>query len=337
MRQVEIQRMEFLQNKDKTPEGLDEKETERLRQLEAKLFAEQSKGGNKDGGRTSSSAGSDTRTNSGDGDNQDGGKVGRKGTSNERANGDESNSSTPRPSGENDGVNRPSGNRGRGSRTKSVEPRDENGGSGGDSRGDNGEPRIDSGDDAGRVGGSIGERGQEETQTLGTTHLKPKTSVVPKRKKATNKKKSNELDADMISALLTSGFGLIAKATARPHWEITEDEADSVAEPMEFLIDNMTAKQKKAIEKYSNPIMLASAVAGIVVPRIMIDMALMKQSKRPKEVASNVRTENTLEANIDGGSQSNFKLGGVSKDGRDSGSGQVASPVNDSVITGLFK
>jgi hypothetical protein len=336
MRAVEIERLNFLRAKAKTPEGLNEKETERLRGLESKEFTEKSKGGSVNGSIEQSGAdsGKSVKADTRDVDNSTSGKVSRKGARNERADGNESDSIARGTGGASGGPTRPNGNSNRGIGAESDEPREsDSGNSGADRDNDGADGDRPTGDGSGR---SVGDSSEEKSGTQRVSNLSPKKDIKPKKKALTQKKKK-EVDADMIGGLLLSGFSLIAKTTGRKHWEITEDEAESVAEPMEYLLDNMTAKQKKAIEKYSNPIMLASAVAGIVVPRLMVDIAMMKvQSTKAKGGAVNVRSERTIETNIDGGIISNFGVGTVQDPRRDTEASKVATPVNDPIVAGLF-
>jgi hypothetical protein len=165
-------------------------------------------------------------------------------------------------------------------------------------------------------------------------NLKPK-DIKPKRKKAPNKK-STELDADTLSALIQSGFSLIANVSGRPHWEVSEEEADAVADPLDKILDNLTTKQKKAIEKYSAPVMLAGAIAGIVVPRIMTDLYTAKRKKQGKGVVTNVRNERTIEADINGGIATDIRIGQNERHEGNPANVQSGTPVNDPIVTGLF-
>lgn len=337
MRTVEIQRLAFLKEKQKS-EPLNEKEIERLRQLEAKQFGENQKEALTNGRHEQPKSGDTTPTTTGRVDSQGGGEIGGKGSSNERANRNKSNPPTGGVDNTNGGSSRSDGDIGGTSRTKSGEPRGSDDGSHRTSGGDSGSESGD-GSETGNIGGSGSQGGAQEVGSQRSINLKPRGDVKPNRKKAANNKnKKNELDSDMIAALLTSGFGLIANASGRRHWEITEDEAESVAVPMGYLIENMTAKQKKMIEKYSNPVMLASAVAGIVVPRIMIDIALMKHGQTKKRGAFvNVDSQREIKVNIGADTQTDIRVGSVSDDGGDTGSDKNASPVNDPIVAGLFK
>lgn len=122
----------------------------------------------------------------------------------------------------------------------------------------------------------------EEKEKLVTVEDNKPKNIKPKRK-SSKKKKDEGLTTDVLGAVIQSGFGLIASVSKRKHWEISNDEAIAVAEPSMKIIDNLTAKQKKVIEKYSAPMMLASAVAGITIPRILTDREYSKYKRTLKK------------------------------------------------------
>lgn len=343
MRQTELDRMNFLINKRDSGEQLNDKEHERLDSLLEKQAKENQKQEVKENGRREQQSDRSTNHPGGD-DSQNGGGELRKGESPQHGNrnktnrdnggtdkrisnngnrNDVSNDGSPRPIGDISGSSRAES--GQSSRESRGDNRGANGGRG---RGEQSGINSDSGSRSGS-----GNHGQE-SEAQRVVNLKPK-DIKPKRKKAPGKK-STELDAETLSALIQSGFSLIANVSGRQHWEVSEEEADAVAEPLDKILDNLTAKQKKAIEKYSAPVMLAGAVAGIVIPRVMTDLYMIKKRKQGKGVVTNAGHERTIEANINGDITTDIKLGQNERHGGDSANVQSSSPVNDPIVTGLF-
>ena len=189
--------------------------------------------------------------------------------------------------------------------------------------------------------GEIGDRGSEsgsgDSRTPGEagrlSDLIPNPEVTPRRKagkKPTSKKAvGGGTDTDTLSALLMAGFSLIASVTSRPHWVITEDEAEKIASPMETIFADIPAKQKKIIEKYTAPMVLSAAVASVVIPRVMIDIETKKGSanrganKRPLEPNGTSPIANPIERSD-------------SERPNNSRAPQNDIPVIDSKIAGLF-
>lgn len=168
-------------------------------------------------------------------------------------------------------------------------------------RGNIGGPDDSNGSDRGPLeceeyGGDRGDQGEqsdrgrsserEQAETIiprKVDVLAPKKEIKPRKKKEPAAAAGNPIvnsDMDFIAIVLQSGFGMIAAVTARPHWEISEGEAKSVSDPLTKMFNALDKAKKKQLEKYINPIMLGSAVAGIVVPRLMVDMAIAKEAKR---------------------------------------------------------
>lgn len=337
MRTSELDRLNFLINKKETGEQLSEKEYTRL----ASLLEKQQKEGVINGQRRTENTGDATGNrgdNAGGDNNPNGGEKPRESKSAQYGDGNKTNRNNGGVNklvqnvdngnnGANDGSIRPIGDIGGSNRAKSRKPPRQSGGNDRDDR------RTETGRIDGSAEHSSGESDENEKINIsGVTNVKPK-DIKPKRKKAPSKK-TNELDADVLSALIQSGFSLIAGISSRKHWEVSEEEANTIADPLEKILDNMTAKQKKAIEKYSAPIMLAGAVAGIVVPRVMVDIYLIKNKKG---VVPNVRSEKTIESDIARDVTTNIKIGDTNRPGENSANVSGDSPVNDSVITGLFR
>lgn len=330
MRTHEKTRLDFLRRKKETF-PLTEAETKRLNQLAALETADNKE--EKNDGRTSGSNSGGNPGNPGTNPSDppaanigSGEQVGGESRSPERA---ERNDTDSDANGISDNTGGEVGDTGRGDRPDRSAGGSDNAAGG----------RIDGNDGSigsGEAGGTDGnadrtniDAGAEKT-SIRVSNLKPKADVKPKRAKAKTKGKSTDLDADLLSGLLQSGFSLIAAVTKKPHWEITEDEADSVADPLEKVMDNLTAKQKKSLEKYSAPMMLAAAVAGIVIPRAMIDIAQIKKNKGGVPLVRN---------------QTPIKSSPIESNRADKPTGESVgnpvlapnyAPANDKVIAGLF-
>jgi mannitol-specific phosphotransferase system IIBC component len=124
---------------------------------------------------------------------------------------------------------------------------------------------------------------------------------------------------------------MLAGVTRRKHWEIQEDEAVSIAKPASNMIQKLTSKQKQKINQLAAPIMLVSAIASVVVPRLIIDMAMAKETNQ------NERVKKQVSQNLNGDAKQNVdesgNVGIVQTNSNDSTS---VSTTVDSEIAGLF-
>jgi len=330
MRTVEIERLNFLRQKRDNGETLSDKELLRLESLEEKEAAELQKEDKSNGPGGNSFNGSDST-----GNNRSGREVGSEGPGNQPTNRNQSASIASNSNNPGNGVGGQTGNNARSDRAegREVSGQDRGNNRGSESTGDRGTEGSSADSGSGRGGAS----GQETSQLQGTSNLKKPRDVKPNRKSAApDKKKANsgQLDQETIGALIQSGFSLIANATGHKIWEISEDEALSVAAPTEKLIDQLSAAQKKKIEKYSTPIMLASAVAGIVVPRVMFEM----YNRRSGNGKTNKTNDSAIEVKqvSTGDILPPGAIGGPIENGRNTNDAPLGAPVNDEVISGLF-
>lgn len=124
------------------------------------------------------------------------------------------------------------------------------------------------------------------------------------RKKAGRKAPSPVVGSENLSNILMAGFAMIAGLSNRPHWAITDKEATSISDPLEKVLADMSPKQIEIIDKYSAPVMLGMAVAGVVVPRVMIDLETNKQKRGTKGTINNVKVETESSPNAVGGNAS---------------------------------
>lgn len=186
-----------------------------------------------------------------------------------------------------------------------------------------GRDRGDQGGTNGNENGGSDNPGEEKTLIRGkTSNLIPDTNIKPQRKRKKNQVENpvvnNELD--FIAIVLQSGFSMIANVTNRSYWNITEDEATSVSVPLTKMFDSLDKVQKKKFEKYINPVMLGSAIAGIVVPRVMRDMKEGGQYGKRKTFGNN----RSVNQNNDNGD---------TKAGSEAGNANIVKTANTDIST----
>lgn len=336
MRQSEIERLNALRAKKANGTELNEKESARLIQLE-KLEKEESlknesKTNNvlsgRPGEQSSAARPGNNNANSGSADNTRGREESRSGSGTKRAERNKSNTDSAKLGGD------AKGNSGQAS---GIAGASKGGiGLGGDNNREHGiEIRGIEFEVSDTDRDSAGDKGQQvlhgSINQVGSP--KPIKAKVNSKKKQTGKEITPE---NLYAAILQTGFGTIAMVTAKPHWNIAEDEAQSVAEPLSKMLDGMSNANKKKLEKMTNPIMLGAAVLGIVVPRIMVDMAQMKGAKK---IVQPIPTNGTtLQANPIGVGDitTDIKLGDVKGHEGDSDSSSTSTPLVDGEITKLI-
>lgn len=156
--------------------------------------------------------------------------------------------------------------------------------------------RTDIGTSSGSGGGSEGSDGRSIGSTEGSSdgnqkEIIPKKSterLVPKnidtkkvKSKTAPKKDSGDItDSATLSILIQSGFSIVAGVTKREHWLISEEEGLAIAQPASTMIQKLTSAQRKKISQLAAPVMLGSALASVLLPRIMIDLAMTKGQKQ---------------------------------------------------------
>jgi hypothetical protein len=184
--------------------------------------------------------------------------------------------------------------------------------------------------------GNVGENKIVPPSVTNGLETKAPKNVRPSRaasaKAGAAKKDTGDItDAETLSVLIQTGFGMLAGVTRRKHWEIQEDEAVSIAKPASNMIQKLTSKQKQKINQLAAPIMLVSAIASVVVPRLIIDMAMAKETNQ------NERVKKQVSQNLNGDAKQNVdesgNVGIVQTNSNDSTS---VSTTVDSEIAGLF-
>lgn len=290
MRKTELARFTYLIEKQKRGETLSEAETTRLNDLALIARRDREKeerrtngNGNPNSNGTSvrgvdhDSLGYDLRA-----DTQESGGGSARGGANETGNGripTNEPRKDSRPSTSGNGENREGGGLDRdNARSNATANRGDQRTGGGDPR----DPRTDA-DAAGSTGTALNPvsgSGEKAERPREISDLIPK-DIAPKRKvgkpQKSKKATGGALDTDSISDILMAGFGLISILSKKDHWQITKDEAESIAAPIETMLASIPAKTKAQIEKLTAPAILGAAIAGVVMPRIIIDMTDRKR------------------------------------------------------------
>lgn len=162
------------------------------------------------------------------------------------------------------------------------------------------------------------------------TLVKPKDVKPRKEVKKESKKDMGDItDPETLAVLIQSSFALLAGVTRRKHWEIEEEEAKTIANPASTMIQKLNAKQKQKINQLTAPILLGSAIASVVLPRVLIEMSMSRRVTNGQ--ASQQKSSNGLQST----SQNNATVEGISNDGR-SDLPKTASQTDNREIAELF-
>jgi len=102
----------------------------------------------------------------------------------------------------------------------------------------------------------------------------PKETKGKTKDKKTTKKET--IPSDQVASVISAGFGIIA-TRAGGHWLVTQEEANSIAEPAARILDKLDIVQK--LGPYADAISLLIATGMVVVPRIIISMSVKKKVK----------------------------------------------------------
>jgi hypothetical protein len=100
---------------------------------------------------------------------------------------------------------------------------------------------------------------------------KPKKPPVKKL----TKNKTDEIK-QMTTGILMSGFALIS-IRAGEHWNLSEDEANSISSPLINILNKYGAFRK--VTNNMDIILLAGAIWGTIIPRALISYDMMKLKK----------------------------------------------------------
>lgn len=127
---------------------------------------------------------------------------------------------------------------------------------------------------------------QRERQRKYREQKKAQAATTGTKKKSAAKK----ADASQLNFLLLTISNVMASRPGMEMWKLTNEEVDSIAEPLA----NMMARNEavaNALEEHGDAIALVTAIAMIAFPRVMMMMAAKKEQapKHPavQEVKSN--------------------------------------------------
>lgn len=149
----------------------------------------------------------------------------------------------------------------------------------------------------------------------------------PKKKKSTSKKKKSTVEPSQVATLITS-FSSIVATRVGEHWRLTDEEAQSIAEPLTNIMERHGVIEK--VGEYADYIALTSALAVTIIPRVMLTMELRKQQNKPsvvKGAVPNAGNQNSDAKNESGKGES----GHLRILGTNSGSPVVPSDVKRTV------
>lgn len=145
---------------------------------------------------------------------------------------------------------------------------------------------------AGTAAGTAAGAGKTEAEKKPTpvAIIEPPTSAEltkPKRKRKASAKKKDTGNAEQISALIQSVSMIAASREGLEHWAISKKEADSIAEPLNNILENTEAFNKLA--EHSDAIALCVASASVFIPRVMVQIEKNKETPKSKK-AEKTRT-----------------------------------------------
>lgn len=137
-------------------------------------------------------------------------------------------------------------------------------------------------------GGSAG--AAEETRLPGLADLKEDKIPTPRKRPprkgtTTGKKADGQMTADMLASLLGVVFNLLAMRLGQ-HWALRQDEAQALAEPITRIMARYDLTKKTG--QYADFIALGVAAAGIMMPKVMIELSKPKKEKPSKGAIQNV-------------------------------------------------
>lgn len=135
--------------------------------------------------------------------------------------------------------------------------------------------------------------------------LVPETEEKKTKKKRTPKKKepAKKVKSADISNLLIAVSGMIAARPDQAHWIMTQEEADSIAEPLSNIIEKSEVFSK--IAEHSDGLALATACITVFAPKAMISVTNYKQKEKVKKVVKSQHKRITDSGNERGKSRNN--------------------------------
>lgn len=128
------------------------------------------------------------------------------------------------------------------------------------------------------------------------------------RKKRVTKKQKTDANVENISGLLVSVSGVIASRPNMEYWKISDVEAQTIAEPLQKVLENYSMSEK--LGKYADHIALATACCTVFAPRIMVSVSMEKQKRKKEKEAKEIERKiagNTGKDSGKGGTACNDK------------------------------
>ena len=110
----------------------------------------------------------------------------------------------------------------------------------------------------------------------GATEIKEVKPNRPRKKQV----KQSDVNAQQITALITSLSAVVASRPDMAHWLITPEEAKTIAEPLSNIIEK--SEKLSEVSKYSDHIALVIACTAITLPRVMVTLDKQKKKKAVK-------------------------------------------------------
>lgn len=144
--------------------------------------------------------------------------------------------------------------------------------------------------DKGQTGGNTGNKDINTQSILKENLVVPKTIIVEndgadittakvKTARTPRKAKSKEtgISTNDISMLISGMFSLVS-LKAGEHWNVSQDEANTISKPLENILRKMDLLEK--VSNISDGAMLVFAVSSITIPRLLISNEMMKASRK---------------------------------------------------------
>ena len=137
---------------------------------------------------------------------------------------------------------------------------------------------------AGTAGAGTAGKAEEKSPQVVTVNVP--TEKKPKRKpKAKKDTKEQSASPELIRDLIVAGSQMVAMMPDMAHWEISSEEAQTIAAPLVKVIEKNDSL-KKVVEQSDN-IALAVAAMTVFAPRAYITvMQMQEKQKRKKERAA---------------------------------------------------
>jgi hypothetical protein len=111
--------------------------------------------------------------------------------------------------------------------------------------------------------------------------------VVPTPGKNSKKKSQksdlgiSELKKDQVAVLIKTTFDILASREGSDLWKLSQKECDTIAEPLATIL-NKSPVLNGAVSKYGDVIALVVAVATVILPRLILQLATKKKKEKVK-------------------------------------------------------